>query len=408
MTLGGTRPEATKYVLHYSNEMYATLLLPAGITSEASIWYYFSALSALAFPAFLAAYLYERWPGIWGKGTKGLFYLTLAYAAAALLSSLAGGPDLVTLGPVTAVAAGASLLYALAVHIAAVRRKEGDHIRSELACLVIAVAVTVADAAGTCGSAERIGFAGRLAILLYALNQLRIILTTFMQKVRDNKELTRLLKMSRAELMASQIKPHFIYNALNSIRTLIKVDPDKAQQTVYDFSTYLRSNLDNTGAEAQIPFSRELRHIEAYLNIEKIRFEERLQVATDIRAKSFLVPPLSVQPLVENAVKHGICTRVEGGTVTIRSREEADAYVVEVEDDGVGFDPEELEQRQAWGGAEHKYTHIGLANIRFRVEELAGGSLAVASQPGKGTLVTVRFPKTEGMAEKGSEDTCES
>lgn len=229
-----------------------------------------------------------------------------------------------------------------------------------------------------------------------------------MQKVRDNKELTRLLKMSRAELMASQIKPHFIYNALNSIRTLIKVDPDKAQQTVYDFSTYLRSNLDNTGAEAQIPFSRELRHIEAYLNIEKIRFEERLQVATDIRAKSFLVPPLSVQPLVENAVKHGICTRVEGGTVTIRSREEADAYVVEVEDDGVGFDPEELEQRQAWGGAEHKYTHIGLANIRFRVEELAGGSLAVASWPGKGTLVTVRFPKTEGMAEKGSEDTCES
>ena len=113
------------------------------------------------------------------------------------------------------------------------------------------------------------------------------------------------------------------------------------------------------------------------------------------------MPPLSVQPLVENAVKHGICTRVEGGTVTIRSREEADAYVVEVEDDGVGFDPEELEQRQAWGGAEHKYTHIGLANIRFRVEELAGGSLAVASQPGKGTLVTVRFPKTEGMAEKG-------
>ena len=381
--------------------------LPSGIVGLEA-WYYFSALSALAFPAFLAAYLYERWPGIWGKGTKGLFYLTLAYAAAALLSSLAGGPDLVILGPVTAVAAGASLLYALAVHIAAVRRKEGDHIRSELACLVIAVAVTVADAAGTYGSAERIGFAGRLAILLYALNQLRIILTTFMQKVRDNKELTRLLKMSRAELMASQIKPHFIYNALNSIRTLIKVDPDKAQQTVYDFSTYLRSNLDNTGAEAQIPFSRELRHIEAYLNIEKIRFEERLQVATDIRAKSFLVPPLSVQPLVENAVKHGICTRVEGGTVTIRSREEADAYVVEVEDDGVGFDPEELEQRQAWGGAEHKYTHIGLANIRFRVEELAGGSLAVASQPGKGTLVTVRFPKTEGTAEKGSEDTCES
>lgn len=79
--------------------------LPSGMVGLEA-WYYFSALSALAFPAFLAAYLYERWPGIWGKGTKGLFYLTLAYAAAALLSSLAGGPDLVTLGPVTAVAAG--------------------------------------------------------------------------------------------------------------------------------------------------------------------------------------------------------------------------------------------------------------------------------------------------------------
>ena len=130
-------------------------------------------------------------------------------------------------------------------------------------------------------------------------------------------------------------------------------------------------------------------------------------MATDIRAKSFLVPPLSVQPLVENAVKHGICTRVEGGTVTIRSREEADAYVVEVEDDGVGFDPEELEQRQAWGGAEHKYTHIGLANIRFRCccppESWPGSDSSLSSSPrecticSKYSLLGFRLSSRSGM-----------
>lgn len=155
------------------------------------------------------------------------------------------------------------------------------------------------------------------------------------------------------------------------------MDPETAQQTVYDFSTYLRSNLDNVGERELIPFSDELRHIQAYLNIEKVRFGERLRVAEDIGTKSFQVPPLSVQPLVENAVKHGICARMEGGTVTIRSREEADAYVVEVEDDGIGFEVESIEKR---GKVSDKFSHIGLENIRFRIREIARGRLDIHSR----------------------------
>ena len=231
-----------------------------------------------------------------------------------------------------------------------------------------------------------------MAILIYSVNLLRISVVSLLRKMKENRELARRLRRSRAELMASQIKPHFIYNTLNSIRTLVKVDPEQAQKTVYDFSTYLRSNLENVGERELIPFSDELRHIQAYLNIEKVRFGERLRVAEDIGTKSFQVPPLSVQPLVENAVKHGICARMEGGTVTIRSREEADAYVVEVEDDGIGFDVESIEKR---GEVNDKFSHIGLENIRFRIREIARGRLDIHSRPGEGTKVTVTFPKED-------------
>lgn len=149
-----------------------------------------------------------------------------------------------------------------------------------------------------------------------------------------------------------------------------------------------------------IPFSEELRHIRAYLDIEKIRFEERMNVVMDIRTSMFLVPPLSIQPLVENAVKHGICTRMSGGTVTIRSYEEKNVYVVEVEDDGVGFDVSSLDMGDDTDGdvlssGSDTDSHIGLKNIRFRVKEITGGSLKIESLPGKGTKVTVSFMKTK-------------
>ena len=365
--------------------------LPSGIVGLEA-WHYFAVLSLLFCPVFVAAYLYHRWPDICGKATRILFYICLADVGASLMSEFLGGPDLMELLPVTVSLVTALLGYAMLIHILAARRKKGKFIRSEIVCLLIIFLAGIVEVVRFYRDSGQVGGVMRVAILIYSVNLLRISVISLFRRVRENRELARMLRKSRAELMASQIKPHFIYNTLNSIRTLIKIDPEQAQKTVYDFSTYLRSNLENVGERELISFSDELRHINAYLNIEKIRFGERLCVAEDIGTKSFQIPPLSVQPLVENAVKHGLCAKMDGGTVTIRSREEADAYVVEVEDDGIGFDVESIEKR---GKVNDKFSHIGLENIRFRIREIARGRLDIHSRPGEGTKVTVTFPKEE-------------
>ena len=298
-------------------------------------WHYFAMVSLLVCPVFLTAYLYARWQDTCGKMTGILFYASVIIVAGCLASEVSGGPDFVELLPLMHGITGITLTYALLLYVLAARRKESIYIRSELLCILIIFLAGFAEIVRFYRMDKMIG--------IYALNLFRICVAMLYRKVKQNRELERRLRRSRAELMASQIKPHFIYNTLNSIRTLTRLDPKAAQQAIYDFSIYLRSNLDNMGDRELIPFSEELRHIRVYLDIEKIRFEERLNVVMDIQTSVFLVPPLSIQPLVENAVKHGICTRMCGGTVTIRSYEEKNEYVVEVEDDGAGIDVSSLD-----------------------------------------------------------------
>ena len=369
--------------------------LPSGIVGL-EMWHYLALVSLMYCPVFLTAYLYARWPDLYGKVTSVLFYVSLAGAAGCSVIKLAGGADLIEMIPVTYVTLGVTLIYAVWIHIQAARRKRSEFIRSELICILVIFLAGMAEALRFGQRGNVVGVFVRLAVLLYALNLLRISVTVLYRRIRENQELQQHLKRSRAELMASQIRPHFIYNTLNSIRALIKVDPEKARQTVYDFSTYLRLNLESVERE-MIPFSDELRHVQAYLNIEKVRFEERLNVVMDIREKSFFVPPLTIQPLVENAVKHGICAKADGGTVTIRTRKEKDGYVVEVEDDGRGFDTTAPVQERKDGQTADASSHIGLENIRFRVEEISGGSLSIESRPGSGTKVTVRFRNTKEL-----------
>ena len=195
------------------------------------------------------------------------------------------------------------------------------------------------------------------------------------------------LQNSRLRLMVSQIQPHFIYNTLSSIRTLIKLDPDKAYDLVYDFSKYLRANIDSIGQDGMIPFSRELEHIKNYCNIEKIRFGDKLTLLYDIEAADFLVPPLTVQPLVENAIKHGIRGKSGMGAVKVHSYEEDSCYVIEVLDNGAGFDT----------SAETPKNSAGLKNIRFRLEKIADARLEISSIPEKGTRAVVFLPKKEAV-----------
>ena len=224
--------------------------------------------------------------------------------------------------------------------------------------------------------------------------------------VQDRTLVTQRLQESQLELMMGQIQPHFIFNTLSSIRTLVMVDPTVAYDMIYDFSNYLRANVDNVTNLEGIPFASEVSHIKSYVNIEKVRFGDRLHVQYDAQYTEFMVPPLSIQPIVENAIKHGVCKKTGGGTVWLRSYQEAHYNVVEVEDNGVGFNPELLaslknarlgedvdntESNLTGNGSEsHKST--GMKNIMMRLKEMANADMEIESVEGEGTKIRVLFP----------------
>ncbi len=199
---------------------------------------------------------------------------------------------------------------------------------------------------------------------------------------KQRKELAE----SRISIMLSQIQPHFMYNALTTIAVLCEKDPAAAKRATSNFSRYLRKNIDSMNKRMPVPFSSELEHIQTYIELEKLRFGDRLNVVTDITTKDFLIPSLTIQPLVENAVKHGICNKPDGtGTITVATRENQNSYEIIISDDGVGFDP----SKKPDDGKEH----IGMENVRNRLKSLVDGKIAVQSEIGVGTVITVTIPK---------------
>ena len=191
------------------------------------------------------------------------------------------------------------------------------------------------------------------------------------------------LKESRVAIMLSQIQPHFIYNTLGTIERMCLKDPQKAHELVRNFSLYLRGNFSELDSVAPIQFTEELKHVEYYVNIEKVRFPD-MSIEYDVEATGFVLPALSVQPLVENAIKHGLMRLETGGTVVIRSYETPTHFCVEVKDDGVGFDVNTpIDEKK----------HVGLRNIRGRLNAMVNGDLALESKPGVGTKAVIMIPK---------------
>lgn len=223
----------------------------------------------------------------------------------------------------------------------------------------------------------------RLGLFAYAGCLFTALIFDIRNKREEADRTGKELQESRLRLMVSQIRPHFIYNTLSSIRTLIKLDPDQAYDLVYEFSKYLRANIDSIGQEGTIPFSKELEHIKSYCRIEQTRFGKKLSVLFEIEEEQFFVPPLTIQPLVENAIKHGIRGKEGTGTVKIHTYKNENGYLIEVVDDGAGFD---AEAGSGPGSA-------GLTNIRIRLNEIADSSLEITSIPGKGTKAVVYVPK---------------
>ena len=282
-----------------------------------------------------------------------------------------------------------------------------------------------------------INMINRVAFNIFASGHLIKLLIDSYNGAKDRSVAVAKLHESQVSLLMGQIQPHFIFNTLSSIRTLIKVDPDVAYEMIYDFSNYLRANVDNMTNLSGIDFAAELGHIHSYLSIERVRFGDRVNVKYDIQAKDFIVPPLSIQPLVENAIKHGICKKPEGGNIWIRSYPIEHYNVVEVQDNGVGFSEEQL-NRVFRGGAEDElgvdkmfdiatledtinsstlldaqgnkieisreiiasgtgngseaHNSSGIRNVILRLKEMANASVEIESKEGEGALFRVFFP----------------
>lgn len=227
--------------------------------------------------------------------------------------------------------------------------------------------------------------------LLYIVTTIAILIIYMGIQVvasRQYQEKEMELMESRIAIMLSQIQPHFLYNSLTVIKQLCDIDPAAAKEAVVDFSGYLRGNLDSLTRKSPILFEKELEHVATYLSLEKKRFEDRLTVHYEIEASGFFLPALTIQPLVENAVRHGVLKKDDGGTVTIRSEELENAWRVTVSDDGVGFDPHA-------GFNEDGDSHIGIENVKNRLTAMCGGTLSVVSSPERGTIATVTIPKEE-------------
>ena len=204
------------------------------------------------------------------------------------------------------------------------------------------------------------------------------------QYVREHEQALR--KGQRVQLMLSQIKPHFLHNALTVIVGLCDTDPGRARQATLKFAKYLRGNMDSIEEAGLIPFEKELKHTRLYLEIEQLRFGEALEVRYDIACDHFNIPALTVEPLVENAVRHGVRENPGGrGTVTIAAREALDHYEVCVTDDGPGFDPTNV--------IDDGENHVGIANVRERLMQVCRGTLILESVQGRGTTAKIRIPK---------------
>ncbi|RRJ67777.1 response regulator [Paenibacillus oralis] len=217
------------------------------------------------------------------------------------------------------------------------------------------------------------------------------------------KALTDVARAARAQSrleaawLQAQIQPHFLFNTLNSLASLVEVDTDRMQSLLLAFGDYLRASFDFANLERLVPLRKELELVRAYLYIEQERFGDRVQVEWEADDRlELLVPPLSVQPLVENAVRHGVLSRTRGGTVRIRVLDLGDRAEISIEDNGVGIEQGTLQRALYQGEELVGKPGVGLANTDRRLKQLFGKGLQVQGVPGEGTVVSFIVPKENG------------
>lgn len=228
-----------------------------------------------------------------------------------------------------------------------------------------------------------------IGFLLFMFLQVFWFVQHLQEQAKRSAKIEQELIDTKISIMLSQIQPHFLYNTLLGIKQLCDTQPKKASDALEHFAYYLRGNLYSISDTRLIPFSKELEHLQDYLYLEKMRFDQRLNVKWEIGFTDFLLPSLTLQPIAENAVRHGITKKEKGGTLIIRSELIDDTILIAIIDDGVGFDTSVA--------LDDSRPHIGLENVKKRLEIQCGATLILYSIPGKGTEVKLSIMR-KGIA----------
>ena len=232
-----------------------------------------------------------------------------------------------------------------------------------------------------------------LVFAVYVLVAFVIVVRIIPQKINEaarakeleekQRELQQELKDRRVSVMMSQIRTHFIFNIMTIISGLCNTDPQKADSALILFARYLRKNIAIMDRDEPIFFHQELQHLEDYISLEKMRFGEKIKFEKKLEVTDFKLPPLTIQPLVENAIKHGLLAPGKAGTVYLSTKVEDGKIKIIIEDDGIGFEVDALKKEDA----------VGIRNVRYRVENMVGGTLELNSVVGMGTKAEIRIPQ---------------
>lgn len=317
----------------------------------------------------------RRYRGLWIlTGINAAVYLTAFFSPIAVSFAEDGGFRRGPLGITVFIISFIQIIYMLIPLVADIKNKERvDNLIPVVLAILIIAAVVTDIALGISLPVSFLTVAMSISCVFYYI-------WLHLRFVRDHEEAMQ--AEQRIQLMMSQIQPHFLYNTLSTIQALCSKDPDQAGKTVEMFANYLRQNLSAIGQTDLIPFNKELEHTRIYTEIEKLMYPS-LNLEYDIQDTNFLMPALTLQPLVENAIRHGIRGKKDG-VVRISTRRVGEFHEIEIRDNGKGFD-----MKAAPTG---KGTHIGMKNVKERLEKMCDGVMDIASEPGKGTDIVITIP----------------
>ena len=344
--------------------------------------YFFSSLLSLLFSAFLVRYLETRersdlyFQIVFALWCAFVFILT--FAQFTTIFYYVTESNVYVSGPLYPVLL-APIFLMLVTNLIAIIGKRNKLSRKELwafgSGIVIPLIFTVVQMYAGKGPAMILG----RTICSFIL----FVYITLDQSERFIEE-TELTAKQQVSIMTLQMRPHFIFNTLTSIYYLCASDPEKAQSTIENFTTYLRKNFSSVAVEGVVEFDEELSHTKAYLEVEKVRYEKLLFVDYDITVHGFSLPPLTLQPIVENAVKHGVDPELSPMHLQIRTYKNPRGYYIVVEDNGPGYD------ESATIGDQR--SHIGIENVKNRLKSICNGTLTITAGEAGGTKATIFIP----------------